>query len=359
MGFRRVALYGYRNLADATIALEADEIFLVGKNGQGKSNFLEAIYYLCFGSSFRSSPDTLIPKSGSNEFSLQANFVDSEKSLDLGIRYRGGKKEIRLDGKQVTDRKELVSNIPCIVFTHGDIDFVAGRPERRRWFLNQIMSLFNPLVIDLLRRYNRLIKSKNLVLREGSTELLDSYDLQLAATGIEIQERRAQTIAEFNRTFSRLFSEISLLPGELRIEYRPSWREINTADEARRRLQADRRRDLRYGVAGSGPHRDRIRFLNDGEDFIPTASTGQLRLISLVLRVAQSIYFAELTGRRPVLLLDDVLLELDLERRKRFLAALPDYEQAFFTFLPDEPYRQYRRAGTLILGVESGIIASV
>ena len=359
MGFRRVALYGYRNLADATIALEADEVFLVGKNGQGKSNLLEAIYYLCFGSSFRASPDSIIPKSGGDEFSLQAQFVDSEKTLDLGIRYRGGKKDIRLDGKQVKDRKELVSNIPCIVFTHGDIDFVAGRPERRRWFLNQIMSLFNPLVIDLLRRYNRLIKSKNMVLREGPTELLDSYDPQIAAAGIEIQERRARTIAEFNQTFSRLFSEISLLAAELSIEYRPSWRRIDTVEDARRQLELERERDLRRGVAGSGPHRDQIRFLNDGEDFIPTASTGQLRLISLVLRVAQSIYFAELTGRRPVLLLDDVLLELDLERRKRFLAALPAYEQAFFTFLPDEPYRQYRREGTLILGVDSGILTPV
>jgi DNA replication and repair protein RecF len=359
MGFRRVALYGYRNLADATTGVDADEIFLVGENGQGKTNFLEAVYYLCFGSSFRASPDSLVPKSGTKEFSVRGVFEDDEKSLELALRYREGKKEIRLDGKQIADRKELVSNIPCIVFTHGDIDFADGRPERRRWFINQIMSLFNPLYIDLLRRYNRLVKSKNLVLREGPQELLGSYDIQLAEAGLEIQRRRAETIREFNRTFSRLFSEISRLPGNLDIEYRPSWREEGGKEDVLKLLREQRTRDLHRGMCTSGPHRDRLRFLLDGEDFVRTASTGQLRLISLVLRVAQSIYFADLSGRKPVLLLDDVLLELDLERRKRFLAALPAYEQAFFTFLPDEPYEEYRRRGTLILRVDSGILTEV
>ena len=359
MGFRRVALYGYRNCADATIDVDSDRVFLVGEKGQGKTNFLEAIYYLCFGSSFRSVPDTLVPRTGSSEFSVRGRFEDEEKELDLAIRYRRGKKEILLDSKPVKDRKELVSNIPCIVFTHGDIDFAAGRPERRRWFLNQIMSLFNPLVIDLLRRYNKLVKSKNLVLKEGPRELLDTYDRQLAEAGLELQARRAETVAEFNRTFSPLFAGISRLPGTLAIEYRPSWRGAGSADQVVELLRRQRENDLYRGMASSGPHRDRIRFLLDGVDFVKTASTGQLRLISLVLRVAQSIYFAAKSGRKPVLLLDDVLLELDLERRKRFLAALPPAEQVFFTFLPDEPYAEYRTPGTLILRVDSGIITPV
>lgn len=359
MGFRRLALYGYRNLADAAINLDAGEVFLVGENGQGKTNLLEAIYYLCFGSSFRAVPDSIVPADGTREFSVRGIFSDEQHELELQLRYRNGKKEIRLDGKQIADRKELVSNIPCIVFTHGDIDFVAGRPERRRWFLNQIMSLFNPLFIDLLRRYNRLVKSKNQVLKEGPTDLIDTYDRQLAELGIELQRRRAETIADFNRTFSPLFAEISRIPGELAMAYRPSWREADSPEAALALIRSHRDRDGFRGICTSGPHRDRIGFLLDGADFVKTASTGQLRLVSLVLRVAQSIYFGAKSGNKPLLLLDDVLLELDLERRKRFLAALPAYEQAFFTFLPDEPYRDYRKADTLILRVDSGKIAPV
>ena len=357
MGFRRIALYGYRNLADAAVNTDAKEVFLVGENGQGKTNFLEAVYCLSFGSSFRSVQDSLIPRAGSREFSLRGNFYDDEKEIDLSLIYRGGKKEIRIDGRQIKDRKELVSTVPCIVFTHGDIEFASGRPERRRWFINQIMSLFNPLYIDLLRRYTKLLKSKNVLLREGKTVLLDSYDQQLAEAGLDIQQRRASTIAEFNVTFSQIFAEISRIPGILNIEYRPSWKEVETADKAVRLLYDRRSQDLMQGMSTSGPHRDRIRFLMDGTDFVRTASTGQLRLISLVLRVAQSIYFAEKTRRKPVLLLDDVLLELDLERRKRFLNALPEYEQAFFTFLPDEPYREYKTGNTIILRTDSGILS--
>ena len=155
------------------------------------------------------------------------------------------------------------------------------------------MSLFNPLFIDLLRRYNHLIKNKNQVLRDGTASLLDSYDLQIAKTGLEIQRRRIETIADFNRTFSRLFGEISQISGELRIEYRPSWKDVENEEEIVRLLFAQRSRDLEQGMCSSGPHRDRIRFILQGSDYVQTASTGQLRLISLVLRVAQSIYFSE------------------------------------------------------------------
>ncbi|ORC34610.1 DNA replication and repair protein RecF [Marispirochaeta aestuarii] len=359
MGFRRVAVYGYRNLQDAAVDTGAEEIFLVGENGQGKTNFLEAVYFLSFGSSFRSAADFLVPRDDGKEFSVRGIFQDSEREIDIALKYQGRKKEIRLDGKQIRDRKELVSNVPCIVFTHGDIDFVAGRPERRRWFINQIMSLFNPLFIDLLRSYNRLIKQKNQVLKEGPASLLDSYDLQIARAGLEIQRRRRETIQDFNRTFSRLFGEISRFSGELTIEYRPSWKAAEDEEHVVRLLASQRGRDLDQGMCTSGPHRDRIRFVHQGNDYVQTASTGQLRLISLVLRVAQSIFFSEKTRKKPVLLLDDVLLELDLERRKRFLASLPAYEQAFFTFLPDEPYREYRKPGTLILQVKSGILTPV
>ncbi len=97
----------------------------------------------------------------------------------------------------------------------------------------------------------------------------------------------------------------------------------------------------------TGPHRDDFRFVSSGLDFARLASTGQVRLLALSLRVAQAAYVQAKSGRKPVLLLDDVLLELDGGHRDRFLAALPDYEQAFFTFLPDERFEAYRRPSTL------------
>ena len=104
----------------------------------------------------------------------------------------------------------------------------------------------------------------------------------------------------------------------------------------------------------SGPHRDKINFIKDGHLFIQVASTGQCRLISLLLRVAQAIYYTRATGLKPVLLMDDVLLELDPDKRAKLTAMLPEYEQLFCTFLPGEPYERYMHDTTKIYKIEKG-----
>ena len=120
------------------------------------------------------------------------------------------------------------------------------------------------------------------------------------------------------------------------------------------RLASKRTEELALGTSLSGPHRDRWSFVAGGRDFASTASTGQLRLLSLVLRTAQADYYSVRTGRRPILLLDDVLLELDPGKRRRFFQALPPAAQAFFTFLPGEPWEDYRGGSTIVYHVEHG-----
>jgi len=104
----------------------------------------------------------------------------------------------------------------------------------------------------------------------------------------------------------------------------------------------------------SGPHRDRIRFLRNGKPFIPDSSTGQRRLIAILLRVAQAVFYTEAAEKKPVLLMDDVLLELDPDKRQRVTAALPDYDQLFCTFLPGEPYERYKKTSTKVYTMENG-----
>ena len=104
----------------------------------------------------------------------------------------------------------------------------------------------------------------------------------------------------------------------------------------------------------TGPHRDKIYFVKDGQNFIPTASTGQRRLISLILRIAQATYYTEITDKKPILLMDDVLLELDPNKRQSVTALLPQYDQLFCTFLPGEPYERYKRSTTRIYKIENG-----
>jgi DNA replication and repair protein RecF len=281
--------------------------------------------------------------------------VGDGPALEVSVRI-GARKEIRVNGKAVADRMELLANTPCIVFAHDDLEFVTGSPERRRWFFNQTLGLTDVLFIDALRRYRRVLRLRNAAIREGGEELLEHYDQALALTGLEIMGSR-RTLAEgFNETFSPLYRSISGLDTPPVIEYRPSWRKAESPEAVIRLLGSRREADRGAGMTTTGPHRDGYAFRMGGHEMRESASTGQLRLCSLVLRVAQAEYFGRRTGRNPILLLDDVILELDPRRKQAFMRQLPRYEQAFCTFLPDEEYAAFRRERTLLYTVQAGRI---
>lgn len=362
MGFQSIYPYQFRNLISEKINTSAKIVYLVGPNGQGKTNFLESIYLLCFGSSFRTGNNTVLIREGMNDMSVFGAFESEEDGEDLSIAValREKKKEISVNGKKIQDRKELVKNVPCIIFSHEDIEFVKGAPDRKRFFFNQVMSLYKPAFIDSLRQYNRCLKMRNIELKKGNTENLDIYDIQLADYGRVIQREREQTISEFNGTFHEVYRKIhsSVLKEEgssIHIRYNPSWKGCEEKDDILGVLDDKRLSDKECQYTTSGPHRDRFQFRKNGKNFALTASTGQFRLAALTLRVAQAVFFSQKTGRKPVLLLDDVLLELDGAKKEAFLQALPEFEQAFFTFLPEENYKRfYSDVETMIYTVENG-----
>jgi len=354
---------GFRNLHDAETSLRGKDVFLVGENGQGKSNFLEAIYFCSYASSFRGSKDNDLVRTGEKDCSVSLSL---ENSLwqHINVAYRDGKKVIILDGKRVEDRKEILSVAPAIIFCHEDMEFISGTPERRRWFFDQTRSLWDLLYLEDLRKYRYVLKNRNALFRNikgGSffsdpetNATLDALDPQLARYGLELTGKRRKTAEEFSIVFEPLYREITGIAG-IGVKYIPSWKEDNL-EKIISFIVEKRESDAALGVTMSGPHRDRYLFTRDGEEFSGKASTGQRRLLALLLRIAQASFFSEKTGKKPVLLLDDVLLELDGEKRKKILRVMPDYEQAFYTFLPEEPYEMYRKSDTIVYHMESGRI---
>lgn len=337
MGFRSVRFHGFRNLEDREVNLCARDIYLIGENGQGKTNFLEALYLLSYGTSFRTRHDRDLIAWGRKESAVHGDFeMAAEPEGRLSVLLKDGGKDIRLHGKPVTDRKELLRRIPAIVFVHDDFLFAGGPPERRRWFMDQTLSLHDPLYVDQLRRYRKLLRERNHLLRSRRNELLEHYGEQLAYAGLALMERRDSLTREFGAIFTPLYREVSGLDADIDLVYRPSWGDARKTEEVMARLAEKQNFDLMTGTTGSGPHRDRFVFTTGGRDFAKSASTGQRRLLSLVLRVAQARFYSITTGRRPFLLLDDVLLELDPVRRRLFRDRLPESEQTFYTFLPGE-----------------------
>lgn len=361
MPFDRIRLASFRNLEDGEVDISAERVFLIGENGQGKTNFLEALYYLSFGSSFRGAVDGEAPRHGERAFCLsaqvRAEFDSSLPPDEIRIDCEKGKKEIRRSGKRVLDRKELVELNPSVVFCHEDFSFAAGEPERRRFFFDQTAGIVSPAYIDSLRLYKRVLKQRNAALKDRRLALLDLLDEQLAVHGLALSAERARLGAALGPGFTDLYERVSLLGRPVDLLYKPSWTLDLDLDGVRSRLEERRQDDLSFGSSLSGPHRDRWVFRSGDRDFTATASTGQLRLLSLVLRSLQAQYYTESTGRKPILLFDDVLLELDPERRKRFFSTIPQASQAFFTFLPGERWEDYRSDSILVYRVDHGRLA--
>jgi DNA replication and repair protein RecF len=356
MAFVSVTYHDFRNISNATLGIDAPVIYLVGENGQGKTNFIESIYLLCYGASFRTRKDARLITLGREVAQVRgrSNKVGGT-DRDIAVKIvKGGKKEIRVDGRLIKDRMDLIENVPCIVFAHQDLLFITGSPEMGRRFFNQTLSLFDPLFVGLLRSYRKVLKSRNILLKENNRSLLHAYTKNLAEIGLQIQRRREGIIEEFNSTFSLLFADISGLEGQTYIRYRSSWPRGATAEEVLEVMAKRESRDLAFQTTTAGPHRDRFILMYNGKEYSHIASTGQVRLCSLILRVAQARFFSGKTGNQPSLLLDDVLLELDAAKRERFIDALPEFEQAFFTFLPDEQFRKYSDDDTMIYRVLGG-----
>ncbi|MCL2831994.1 MAG: DNA replication and repair protein RecF [Treponema sp.] len=373
MAFTSLRAVSFRNLGDAGTDTGAKDIFLVGENGQGKTNFIEALYFASYGSSFRGVKDSELARTGSRDFSVTVKLDDTINS-GISVIYKDRKKNIFLDGKRVEDRKDLLSVAPCIVFCHEDMEFVTGSPERRRWFFDQTQSLPDPVYLRDLQNYRKVLKTRNSILKNDSSRgklsaetsaLLDALDPQLVQYGLELMRKRQREVQVFSGIFRPLYCEISGLDN-VAVDYLPSWKE-ETAEAVLAVLESRRVNDLFSGITMSGPHRDRYIFtrktgskdfkeFTEPADFSARASTGQRRLLALLLRIAQARIFSEKTGKKAVLLLDDVLLELDGEKRKKFIALMPEYDQGFFTFLPEEPYNFYRKNDTMVYFVNSGIL---
>jgi len=367
MFFSSLRTSAFRNLADAQIFTGAKDVFLVGENGQGKTNFLEALYFCAYASSFRVVRDSELACTGEKDFSAEVK-IEQSVNDNILVKFEKGKKSIFINGKHTEDRRELLSIAPSIVFCHEDMEFVNGSPERRRWFFDQTLSLYDTVYLEDLRRYRRVLKSRNTLLKDAQNrqsgnsnveQVLDALDPQLAAYGQKLMEKRETAARQFCEVFAPLYEEVSGIAG-INVQYIQSWKTTCKADDHAGEdiiscLQQRRAADMAAGLTLCGPHRDRYVFVcGNGVEFTGKASTGQKRLLALLLRTAQARRYSQMTNLKPVLLLDDVLLEMDGEKRRRFLSVLPAYDQAFYTFLPEEPYQRYRKEDTLVYNVKEG-----
>lgn len=320
MKINKIKLENWRNHKDFEFEFNGITI-LVGPNACGKTNFLEAIYYLACGRSFRSK-DLYLISWNENYFRLLGEIEKENKREEILVVTENRDrtiKTVKIKG-QKKPTSHLLGHVNCVLFTPEEIELISTLPEARRRYLNLIISQTDREYALNLSHYKKSLEHRNSLLRRISkglakTDELEVWDGRLAEFGDYIITKRQQFINEINLNISRYYASLSGTKTDLKLNYKPSvdskggWAGIVSE------ITKNRDKDIYAGVTTVGPHRDDLEFLLNKKNINEFASRGEFRTVILALKLAEVDYFEKITREKPVLLLDDVFSELDSKRR--------------------------------------------
>lgn len=365
MFLQKLYLQNFRNYKEVLFDIQGvDSVFLIGENGQGKTNFLESLYYVSYGKSFKAKKEDHVILHGENSFTITGVFEEEAIEKEIAIHYTNGKKTILHNKTPIKNRREMLNNFPSLVFKHSDIFFVSGSPEYQRLFLDQMLVLNHNEYLQAFQQYKKVLLQKNMALKKGLYDLISVYNEQLIDNALIIIRYRKQAIIYINNNLEKMFSFVFGEPVQLQMKYSSHWNytiENANLDEIKQQLldktNSAFEQEKKQKTSVIGIHRDIIKIFFFDHDFKTVASTGQIRIISLLLRSIQANYYYLHHNKSMIYLFDDVLLEIDVEKQKRFLQYLPDAKQTFFTFLPEEdlPYILVSKSKKFF-NIQNGII---
>lgn len=328
-----LSLRHFRNLGVQDLQIPEEGLALVGENAHGKSNLLEAIYYLETLRSFRGARDDQLVAFGQDVFRIVGTMEDargSDATLRVAAAFQraGRRKKVTLSGDEPPRLGDALGHLGAVIFSPADIAVVNDGPSERRRFLDIVLSLNTDGYLEALQRYRHVLAQRNAALRENRGQsMVRIWDRHLVEFGARVVEGRRRWLRDRGPLFSRYYAEVS--GGQAAtLEYRPGFalegatdgEEVETA--LCRALEASSSREFRTGTTVVGPHRDEVRFYLEGErelDVREFGSGGQRRTVALALRLAEAATIREVRGREPVILLDDVFAELDAGRSERIL----------------------------------------
>ncbi|MCE2802767.1 MAG: DNA replication and repair protein RecF [Gemmatimonadota bacterium] len=326
---RTFALQTFRNVTTAELTLPSEGIVVVGDNGQGKSNLVEAIGYLRLLRSGRGARDRDCIQHGAAAFHLSASLEGVTATRVTAAVDRQGRKKVTLDGREPERLTEALDALPSVTFSPRDVDLVAGGPQERRRYLDITLALTSPRYLQALRHYRAALSRRNAALREAARTGGSTTDLAaVAAWEPALAQHGATLITErqaWVRSRSAEFVARCAAIGETAttgLRYAGTFAEDASAESLLEALQRQRALDVRRGLTQTGPHRDDLALTLDGHDLRVVGSAGQQRTAAIVLRLLEAATHQGATGVMPLLLLDDPFAELDRGRTERILALL-------------------------------------
>ena len=327
MPIRRLALTDFRNLASVDLSFGDGRTAVIGDNGQGKTNLVEAVAWLATGASFRGVPTEALVRTGADRAILRAEVEQAGRTTLLEVELAtSGRRRMQVNRNRVTRTRDLLGHLVATVFGPDDLTMVKGAPAERRRYLDDLLVAAHPINHGLVADLDRILRQRNALLRQSGgratpevLSTLDVWDDKLTGVGDALGVARRDLVVALGPEVVAVLASLGGAdrPGLLR--YEPEW----LASGLGPALVAARQDDLRRGVTTVGPHRDDLVVELDGMPSRTHASQGEQRSLALALRLGGHRHLANHLGHEPVIVLDDVFSELDAGRAARLVDLLP------------------------------------
>lgn len=343
MNITKLDINGFKNLKNVNITLDPDLNIFCGENAQGKTNIIEAIWLMSGCKSFRGTKEKDMIDLNGEKAEIGLSFKNSmrEQRIEVALQKNNLKdKNITLNGVKQKLLSKLFGNLKCVIFTPEDLELAKGSPEKRRSYVDLCISQIKPGYFSVINKYETILMQRNNLLKkinQGICQIdeLEVWDEQLARMGSYITILRYNYIKKLNIFAKRLYDKISLNKEILELSYNSTvFKEIEErtdykgemAEEYLSLMKKNLNDDLKFGFTQVGIHRDDLITKINSLPSREFGSQGQQRSIALILKIAQAYILLEETDESPVILLDDVLSELDINRQKFILSSIKEMQ---------------------------------
>lgn len=336
MYLKNIHIVNYRNLSQVDLDLSSGVNCFVGQNGAGKTNLLDAIYYMSFCKSFFGLVDSQNITHNEPFFVIQGQYEReaTDEMIYCGVK-RGQKKQFKRNKKDYQRLADHIGLLPLVIISPTDEILISDSAEQRRKYADSVISQCDKQYLDILLRYNKILMQRNILLKQmqdaehPNLSLLDVYDVQLGQYGTEISHRRAQFIEWLRPVLEDFYHTISSGSEHVTMSYVTGLQRYDLYQG----LVESRDRDLALGYTSRGIHKDDIEFMLDEYQIKRVGSQGQRKSFVIALKLAQFHYLSQYNGVRPILLLDDVFDKLDSVRGDNLinLVAQCSFDQIFIT----------------------------
>lgn len=335
-------LKGFRNYQDEQFNFSPRLNLFFGENGQGKTNIIEAIYYLTVTRSFRTNRDQELTNWNDNYFFIKGTFIKGDFKDELQVSYRSGTPLNVKINRENQNRFDHLQKYPVVVFSPDDLLLIREGPSIRRRFLNLEGSRLSPVYFSDLRAFQRVLQQRNSLLKEGYknrykvSRSIEPWNESLASLGTNIIQARVKNIKALEEEAKKFFHQMTEGSESLELEYACDIDCCSDYKETKSQflslLSSKYDQELRRGSSLVGPHLDDLKIMINGHDTRKYSSQGQKRTAALALKMAEVNLFKRKHEKMPIILLDDVFSEFDQYRKQYFLDYLKENTgQCFIT----------------------------